>query len=138
MVYLRSLRRCDASPLAAGPGCQQPGPCAGRAHRALSFWAVAEAQEWCKQGGGESTARLPSARLQTLLSVGKKDPPQKYGTKQTKVYLSREVCSQECTDQMEIRCEIWAKQGRNKELKILSSSSLTSTDGLHCWCASPQ
>lgn len=79
---------------------------------------------------GKHSVCLPSARLQILLSVSKEDPPQKYSTKQTKRYFFREVCHQECTDQTEIGHEIWANQGRNRELKIISSSSLPSADGL--------
>lgn len=79
---------------------------------------------------GKHRMCLPFARLHTLLWVSKEDPHQKYSTKQIKVYLCREVCYQECTDQMEIGHEIWANQSRNRELKILSSSSLAGVDGL--------
>ena len=78
---------------------------------------------------GKHSVFLPSARLQLLLSVSKEDPPQKCSTKQTKVYLFSEVCYQECIDQKEIGHEIWANQGRNREV-IISSSLLPSADGL--------
>lgn len=81
---------------------------------------------------------LPSARLQPLLSVSKEDPPQKRSTKQTKVYFFSEVCYQECIDQKEIGHEIWANRGRNREVKIISSSSFLVLMVSSPWCAPPE
>lgn len=87
---------------------------------------------------GKHNMCLPSARLQPLLSVSKEDPPQKRSTKQTKVYFFSEVCYQECIDQKEIGHEIWANRGRNREVKIISSSSSLVLMVSSPWCAPPE
>lgn len=47
------------------------------------------------------------------------------------MYFSSEECDQECIDQKEIGHKIWATQGRNREVKIISSSLLPSADSFH-------
>lgn len=120
MGYLQSLGRCDASSVAAS----SLAPALAEQKRALPFWAMAETQERPRlDGRGNTACASPSASLQLLLLLSKEDPPQKYSTKQTKVYFFSEVCYQECVDQKEIGHEIWANRGRNREVYLFILAS---------------